>query len=163
MPADDARPVLPSRTIGPLASDDPESEPPLRKGEGPGHRPTGQATLASHAARRPLLDGPRTGCRDDLVCAQPRHGRPLARSRPQVRRALLRTHPDPAARARWNAARVRGDISVAPAHTPVEPVVVFVTAHIADVSRSSVTAIEGLPAIVDRLVRGPSDPVRVAV
>src|SRR5438034_4037189 len=68
MPADDARPVLPSRTIGPLASDDPESEPPLRKGEGPGHRPTGQATLASHAARRPLLDGPRTGCRDDLVC-----------------------------------------------------------------------------------------------
>src|SRR5438128_11139478 len=107
MPADDARPVLPSRTIGPLASDDPESEPPLRKGEGPGHRPTGQATLASHAARRPLLDGPRTGCRDDLVCAQPRHGRPLARFRPQVRRALLRTHPDPAARPRgaWAGAR----------------------------------------------------------
>ena len=71
--------------------------------------------------------------------------------------------PSPSQRARWNAARVRGDISVDPAHTPVEPVVVFVTAHIADVSRSSVTAIEGLPAIVDRLVRGPSDPVRVAV
>src|SRR5438552_17911199 len=107
MPADDARPVLPSRTIGPLASDDPESEPPLRKGEGPGHRPTGQATLASHAARWPLLDGPRTGRRDDLVCAQPRYRGPLARFRPQVRRALLRTHPDPAARPRgaWTGPR----------------------------------------------------------
>src|SRR5438105_15583255 len=95
MPADDARPVLPSRTIGPLASDDPESEPPRWKGEGPGHHPTDQATLASHAARWPLLDGPRTGCRDDLVCAQPRYGGPVARFRPQVRRALLRAHPIP--------------------------------------------------------------------
>src|SRR5256886_17699400 len=107
MPADDARPVLPSRTIGPLVSDDPESEPPRRKGEGPGHRPTGQATLASHAARWPLLDGPRTGRRDDLVCAQPRHRGPLARFRPQVRRALLRTHPDPAARPRGDRKSTR--------------------------------------------------------
>ena len=71
--------------------------------------------------------------------------------------------PSPSQRARWNAARVRGDISVDPARTPVEAVVVFTSAHIADVSSSSVPAIEGLPAIVDRLVRTPTDPVRLAV
>jgi hypothetical protein len=69
----------------------------------------------------------------------------------------------PSQRARWNASRVRGDISVDPARTPVEAVVVFVSAHIADVSSSSVPAVEGLPAIVDRLVGTPRDPVHVAV
>jgi hypothetical protein len=69
--------------------------------------------------------------------------------------------PSPSQRARWNAARVRGDISADPARTRVEAVVVFTSAHIADVSRSSVAALEGLPAIVDRLVRTPIDPVRI--
>jgi len=49
------------------------------------------------------------------------------------------------------------------ARTPVEGVVVFTCAHIADVSTSSVPALEGLPAIVDRLVGAPTDPLRVAV
>jgi hypothetical protein len=71
--------------------------------------------------------------------------------------------PSPSRRARWNAARVRGDISVDPARTPVEAVVVFTAAHIADVSSSSVPAVEGLPAIVDRLLRAPHDPVGIAV
>jgi hypothetical protein len=71
--------------------------------------------------------------------------------------------PSPSQRARWNAARVRGDISADPTRTPVEAVVVFTTAHLADVSSSSVPAFEGLPAIVDRLVRTPTDPVRIAV
>jgi hypothetical protein len=66
----------------------------------------------------------------------------------------------PSQRARWNAARVRSDISVEPSRTRVEGVVVFVSAHISDASRSSVAALEGLPAIVDRLVRTPIDPVR---
>jgi hypothetical protein len=66
----------------------------------------------------------------------------------------------PSQRARWNAARVRSDISVDPSRTRVEPVVVFLSAHIADASRSSVAALEGLPAIVDRLLRTPIDPVR---
>jgi hypothetical protein len=66
----------------------------------------------------------------------------------------------PSQRARWNAARVRSDISVDPSRARVEAVVVFVSAHIADASRSSVAALEGLPAIVDRLVRTPTDPVR---
>jgi hypothetical protein len=66
----------------------------------------------------------------------------------------------PSQRARWNAARVRSDISVEPSRTRVEGVVVFVSAHIAEASRSSVAALEGLPAIVDRLVRTPIDPVR---
>jgi hypothetical protein len=65
----------------------------------------------------------------------------------------------PSERARWNASRVRGDIAV----DPVEAVVVFTSAHIADVSRSSVPAIEGLPAIVDRLVGTRRDPVHVVV
>jgi Nuclease-related domain len=69
----------------------------------------------------------------------------------------------PSQRARWNAARVRGDISMDSARTPVEAVVVFTSAHLADVTSSSVAALEGLPAIVDRLVRTPSDPVRLAV
>ena len=68
----------------------------------------------------------------------------------------------PSQRARWNAARVRGDISVDSAPS-VEAVVVFTSAHVADVSSSSVRALEGLPAIVDLLVRTPTDPVRVAV
>jgi hypothetical protein len=55
---------------------------------------------------------------------------------------------------------VRSDISVDPSRTRVEPVVVFLSAHIADASRSSVAALEGLPAIVDRLLRTPIDPVR---
>jgi hypothetical protein len=71
--------------------------------------------------------------------------------------------PSPSQRARWNAARVRGDISVDPARTPVEAVVVFTSAHIVDVSSSSVPVLEGLPAIVDRLVRTPTDPFRIAV
>jgi hypothetical protein len=54
-------------------------------------------------------------------------------------------------------------MSADPACTAVEAVVVFTSAHIADVSRSSVPAFEGLPAIVDRLVGTPRDPVRVAV
>jgi hypothetical protein len=69
----------------------------------------------------------------------------------------------PSQRARWNAARVCGDISVDSVRTPVEGVVVFTSAHLADVSSSSVLALEGLPAIVDRLVRAPTNPVRVAV
>jgi hypothetical protein len=69
----------------------------------------------------------------------------------------------PSQRARWNAARVRGAISVDSSRTLVEAVVVFTSAHVADVENSSVPAFEGLPAIVDRLVRTPTDPVRVAV
>jgi hypothetical protein len=69
----------------------------------------------------------------------------------------------PSQRARWNASRVRGDIGVDPTRTSVEAVVVFTCAHIADVSSSSVPAFEGLPAIVDRLVGTPREPVRVAV
>ena len=69
----------------------------------------------------------------------------------------------PSQRARWNAARVRGDISSDSARTPVEGVVVFTSAHVGDVSSSSVPALEGLPAIVDRLVRTPREPARVAV
>jgi hypothetical protein len=68
----------------------------------------------------------------------------------------------PSQRARWNASRVRGDISVDPC-TPVEAVVVFTSAHIAEVSSSSVLALEGLQAIVDRLVGTPREPVGVAV
>ena len=69
----------------------------------------------------------------------------------------------PSQRARWNASRVRGDISVEPTRTQVEAVVVFTSAHIAAVSSSSVPVFEGLPAIVDRLVGTPREPVRVAV
>jgi Nuclease-related domain len=69
----------------------------------------------------------------------------------------------PSQRARWNAARVSGDIGVDPAPTPVEALVVFTSAHLAGVSSSSVPALEGLPAIVDRLVGAPRTPVRVAV
>jgi hypothetical protein len=69
----------------------------------------------------------------------------------------------PSHRARWNASRVRGDISVDPARTPVEGVVVFTSAHIAETSSSSVLALEGLPAVVDRLVGTAREPVHVAV
>ena len=69
----------------------------------------------------------------------------------------------PSQRARWNASRVCGDISVDSMRTPVEAVVVFTSARIAGVSSSSVPALEGLPAIVDRLVRVPTDPVGLAV
>jgi hypothetical protein len=69
----------------------------------------------------------------------------------------------PSLRARWNASRVRGDIAVDPVGTPVEAVVVFTSAQIADVSRSSVPAIEGLPAIVDRLVGTTREAARVAI
>jgi hypothetical protein len=69
----------------------------------------------------------------------------------------------PSQRARWNAARVCGDISAGSVRTPVEGVVLFTSAHIADVSSSSVPAVEGLAAIVDRLVRNPTNPARVAV
>jgi hypothetical protein len=71
--------------------------------------------------------------------------------------------PSPSQRARWNAARVRGDISVDPTSTAVNAVVVFTSAHLADVSSSSVPAFEGLPAIVDRLVRTPREPARIAI
>jgi len=69
----------------------------------------------------------------------------------------------PSHRARWNAARVRGDMASNRGQTPVEGVVVFTSAHIAGVSKSSVPALEGLPAIVDRLMRTPTDPLHVAV
>jgi len=69
----------------------------------------------------------------------------------------------PSQRARWNASRVRGDISVERGPIPVEAVVVFTAAHIADVSSSSVPAFEGLPAIVDRLVGIPRELARLAV
>lgn len=69
----------------------------------------------------------------------------------------------PSQRARWNAARVRGDISLGPERTPVDAVVVFTSAHIADISSSCVPVLEGLPAIVDRLVHTPREPVHVAV
>ncbi len=69
----------------------------------------------------------------------------------------------PSQRARWNASRVCGDISVDSTRTPVEAVIVFTSAHIVGVSSSSVPALEGLPAIVDRLVRAPTDPVSLAV
>lgn len=69
----------------------------------------------------------------------------------------------PSQRARWNAARVAGDISVDPARTPVDAVVVFTSAHVAEVSSSCVPVLEGLPAMVDRLVRTPHEPLRVAV
>jgi hypothetical protein len=71
--------------------------------------------------------------------------------------------PSPTRRARWNAARVRGDIAIDRTRTPVEAFVVFTSARIADVSRSSVPALEGLPAIVDRIVGTPTDPVRLAI
>jgi len=69
----------------------------------------------------------------------------------------------PSQRARWNAARVCGDISADSVRTPVEGVVLFTSAHIADVSSSSVPAVEGLPAIVDRLVRTTANSAGVAV
>jgi hypothetical protein len=69
----------------------------------------------------------------------------------------------PSQRARRNAARVQGDMSVDAARTSVEAVVVFTSAHLADVSSSSVPACEGLPAIVDRLVDTPRKSGRVAV
>ena len=69
----------------------------------------------------------------------------------------------PSQRARWNASRVCGDISVDSTRTPVEAVVVFTSARVAGASSSSVPALEGLPAIVDRLVRAPTDPVSLAV
>ena len=69
----------------------------------------------------------------------------------------------PSQRARWNASRVRGDISVDAIRTPVEAVVVFTSAHIADISSSSVIAVEGLPAIVDRLLGTPREPLHLAV
>ena len=47
--------------------------------------------------------------------------------------------------------------------TPVDAVVVFTSAHIADVASSSVPALEGLPAIVDRLIDTPREVIRAAV
>ena len=69
----------------------------------------------------------------------------------------------PSQRARWNAARVRSDISRGAARTPVEALVVFTSARVAGVSSSSVPALEGLEAIVDRLARTPREPARMAV
>jgi hypothetical protein len=69
----------------------------------------------------------------------------------------------PSQRARWNASRVRGDIAIDAARTPVEAVIVFTSARLAEVANSSVPALEGLPAIVDRLVGTPREPIRVAV
>jgi len=61
----------------------------------------------------------------------------------------------PSRRARWNAARVRSDIASGGfVHTPVEPLVVFTSASLGDVSSSSVQALAGMDAMVDRLVRG---------
>jgi hypothetical protein len=69
----------------------------------------------------------------------------------------------PSQRARWNASRVRGDISVDPTTVPVDALGVFTSAHIAGISSSSVLALEGLPAIVDRLVSTPREPLHLAV
>ena len=69
----------------------------------------------------------------------------------------------PSQRARWNASRVRGDIAIDANRTPVEAVIVFTSAHLAEVASSSVPALEGLPAIVDRLVGTSREPMRVAV
>jgi hypothetical protein len=69
----------------------------------------------------------------------------------------------PSQRARRNAARVRRDIAPDPAAGSVDAVVVFTSAHIDDSSASSVPALEGLPAIVERLVGAPTSPARVAV
>jgi hypothetical protein len=85
----------------------------------------------------------------------------------------------PSRRARWNAARVRTDIaSGGPVRTPVEPLVVFTSAILGDVTSSSVPALAGMDAMVARLVnirtdagaarmRAPADalaePVRLAV
>ena len=69
----------------------------------------------------------------------------------------------PSQRARWNAARVRSDMSRGTARTPVDALVVFTSAHIAEVTSSSVPALEGLHAAVDRLVRTPPEPIRIAV
>jgi hypothetical protein len=69
----------------------------------------------------------------------------------------------PSRRARRNAARVRADVAPDPAARPVEAVVVFTSAHIDGASSSSVPALEGLPAIVERLVSAPTAPVRIAV
>ena len=61
----------------------------------------------------------------------------------------------PSQRARWNAARVRSDIAGGGfTRTPVEPLVVFTSASLGDVSSSSVPALAGLDAMVDRLVHG---------
>jgi len=85
----------------------------------------------------------------------------------------------PSQRARWNAARVRSDIATGGfVRTPVEPLVVFTSASLGDVSSSSVPALAGMDAMVARLVsvrtdagaartRGLTDthaePVRLAV
>jgi hypothetical protein len=69
----------------------------------------------------------------------------------------------PSQRARWNAARVRTDMSRGATRTQVDALVVFTSARIAEVSRSSVPALEGLHAAVDRLVGTPPEPVRIAV
>ena len=86
----------------------------------------------------------------------------------------------PSQRARWNAARVRSDIATGGfVRTSVEPLVVFTSASLGDVSSSSVPALAGVDAMVDRLVRGPradgtpartrgvadtlAEPVRLAV
>ena len=68
----------------------------------------------------------------------------------------------PSQRARWNASRVSGDISV-DSVASVGAVVVFTSAHVAEVTSSSVPALEGLPAIVDLLVRTPTDHIPLAV
>jgi nuclease-like protein len=68
----------------------------------------------------------------------------------------------PSQRARWNASRVCDDISVEPARTTVEALVVFTSARIGDTSSSSVPAFEGLEAIVDRLVTS-REPVLAAL
>ena len=86
----------------------------------------------------------------------------------------------PSQRARWNAARVRSDIAAGGfVRTSVEPLVVFTSASLGDVSSSSVPALAGVDAMVDRLVLGPradgtpartrgvadtlAEPVRLAV
>jgi nuclease-like protein len=72
----------------------------------------------------------------------------------------------PSQRARWNAARVRSDIANGGfVRTPVEPLVVFTSASLGDVSSSSVPALAGMDAMVERLVRGahtdvPADRTR---
>jgi nuclease-like protein len=58
-------------------------------------------------------------------------------------------------RARWNATRVRSDISAGGfIRTPVDALVVFTRAQLGDVSSSCVPAIAGMESAVGHLVRG---------
>jgi hypothetical protein len=71
----------------------------------------------------------------------------------------------PSQRARWNAARVRSDIAASDAirTPPVEPMVVFTSARVADVSSSSVAVVEGIDRVIDRLTAARVERIRLAI